>query len=78
MADIGNIDMDRQKRIDESYKKAVDHEKQLGKARVVEFFNDLEEVLREHFRDDWEWSYESDKPLTIFSGSLARLWDRYM
>ena len=79
MADIGNIDMDRQKRIDESYKKAVEYEQQLGKTSIEEFFDDLEKVLRKHFNDEWTFHYkDSGHPLQIYSEALASMWDTYM
>ena len=40
------------------------------------FFNDLEDVLNKHLDNDWEWSYESEKPLLITSEMLDKAWDK--
>ena len=40
------------------------------------FFNDLEKVLDKHLGSDWEWTFDGDKPLTIYSGKLYEMWEK--
>ena len=41
------------------------------------FFDDLEAVLKKHFKKDWEWQYNThdDYQLVVFSETLAKLWE---
>ena len=40
------------------------------------FFEDLESILRKHLGDDWEWKYDGDHPLYIFSSKLSEMWEK--
>ena len=41
------------------------------------FFDDLEAVLKKHFKKDWEWQYNTHDgyQLVVFSETLAKLWE---
>lgn len=42
------------------------------------FFHDLEDVLIKHLTDDWEWKFDGNHPLLIFSEKLSQMWETEM
>ena len=45
---------------------------------IALFLDDLEELLTKHFKQDWDWRYESDQSLEIFSDSLDNMWGNHL